>query len=73
MFYNDHPPPHFHARYGEFEATIEIETGRVLEGYLPGRALSLIEEWVALHKEQLIEDWGLCRTNLAPAKIDPLP
>jgi hypothetical protein len=26
MFFNDHPPPHFHARYGEFEATIEIDT-----------------------------------------------
>jgi len=26
MFFNDHPPPHFHARYGEFEATIEIAT-----------------------------------------------
>ena len=26
MFFNDHPPPHFHARYGEFEATIDIST-----------------------------------------------
>jgi len=38
MFFNDHPPPHFHARYGEFEATIEIETLAPLEGHLP-RAL----------------------------------
>lgn len=21
MYYNDHPPPHFHARYSDFEAT----------------------------------------------------
>ena len=26
MFYNEHGVPHFHAVYGEFEATIEIET-----------------------------------------------
>ena len=26
MFFNDHAPPHFHARYGEFEATIDIGT-----------------------------------------------
>ncbi len=32
MFFNDHPPPHFHARYGEFEATVEIGTLEVLEG-----------------------------------------
>ncbi|HEY6342048.1 MAG TPA: DUF4160 domain-containing protein [Bryobacteraceae bacterium] len=32
MFFNDHPPPHFHAGYGEFEATIEINTLDVMEG-----------------------------------------
>jgi hypothetical protein len=41
MFFNDHPPPHFHARYGEFEATIEIATLNILEGTLPARALNL--------------------------------
>ena len=41
MFFNDLPPAHFHARYGEFEATIEIATLNVLEGTLPIRALNL--------------------------------
>ena len=35
MFFNDHAPPHFHARYGEFEATIDIDTVCVIEGELP--------------------------------------
>ncbi len=35
MFFNDHPPPHFHARYGEFEATIDIATLDIMEGQLP--------------------------------------
>jgi Domain of unknown function (DUF4160) len=43
--FNDHPPPHFRARYGEFEATIEISTLDVMEGVLPPRALKLVEEW----------------------------
>ncbi len=30
MFYNDHLPPHFHAEYGEYEATYEIETLNLL-------------------------------------------
>ena len=47
MFFNDHDPPHIHARYGEFEATIEIESLRVLKGELPGRALNLVSEWAA--------------------------
>src|SRR5256885_28199 len=38
MFFNDHAPPHFHARYDEFEATIEIGTLAVMEGQLPWRA-----------------------------------
>lgn len=44
MFFNDHPPPHFHARYGEFEATVAIETLEVMEGELPSRALIFVRE-----------------------------
>ena len=35
MFFNDHEPPHFHARYGEFEATVDIGTLDVMQGQLP--------------------------------------
>jgi len=45
MFFNDHAPPHFHARYGEFEATIDIGTLAIIEGQLPRRALNLVQEW----------------------------
>ena len=45
MFYNDHSPPHFHARYGEHRATIAIEPLAVLTGLLPPRALGLVMEW----------------------------
>ena len=72
MFFNDHPPPHFHARYGEFEATIEIDTLTTLEGHLPTRALNLVHEWAIIHKEELREDWLLCRANAHPSKIEPL-
>lgn len=72
MFYNDHPPPHFHARYGEFEATVDIGTLEVIEGQLPRRALNLVREWAMMHREELLEDWRFCRENTAPAKIEPL-
>ena len=35
MYYDDHNPPHFHARYGGSRAAIEIPTLRVLDGKLP--------------------------------------
>ena len=71
MFFND-PPPHIHARYGEFEATIDIATRAIIEGELPRRALNLVQEWAMMHREELLEDWRLCRENISPAKIDPL-
>jgi Domain of unknown function (DUF4160) len=45
MFFNDHPPPHFHARYGEFEAKIYLATMQLVEGTSPKRALNLVLEW----------------------------
>jgi len=73
MFFNDHSPPHFHARYGEFEATININTGEVIQGQLPRRALNLVQEWAMIHREELLEDWRLCRENAPPKKAEPLP
>ena len=35
MYVRDHPPPHVHAIYGEYEAFVAIESGDVLEGALP--------------------------------------
>jgi len=72
MYFNDHPPPHFHARYGEFEATIDISTLTVMEGRLPLRALSLVQEWGMMHRGELLLNWSRCRDKAAPARIEPL-
>jgi hypothetical protein len=72
MFFNDPAPPHFHARYGEFEATIDIGTLSVIKGELPQRALDLVQEWAMIHRAELLDNWRLCRENAPPAKIEPL-
>lgn len=72
MFFNDHAPPYFHARYGEFEATIDIASLTVIEGELPRRALVLVGDWGALHQAELLENWRLCREKAHPGKIEPL-
>ena len=72
IFYREHGPPHFHAVYGEFEAVIEIETGRVISGELPRRALSLVSEWRTDHVPELQEDWELARQHQPLKKIPPL-
>lgn len=72
MHWNDHAPPHFHARYGEHRAVIEIRTLKVLEGRMPRRALALVLEWAQQHRDELMEDWELCQRRQAPRKIRPL-
>jgi hypothetical protein len=72
VFYNEHNPPHFHARYGEYKAAIDIETLRILEGTLPPRVLGLVVEWASQHKNELMQDWELAGKDLPPAKIEPL-
>jgi hypothetical protein len=44
-----------------------------MQGQLPSRALNLVQEWAMIHREELLEDWRLCRENALPAKIEPLP
>ena len=41
----EHNPPHIHALYGEDMAAVDIQTGEVLEGYLPPKALAMVQEW----------------------------
>jgi hypothetical protein len=71
MYWDDHSPPHFHAKYGEYEITVTILTG-VVEGSFPRRALRHVLEWYELHKDELMEDWELCRRSEMPNPIEPL-
>ena len=72
MFYNEHIPPHFHARYGEDRAVIDIASGDVLEGELSRRDLRLVEAWLELNRESLMANWQLGREGREMFKIAPL-
>jgi hypothetical protein len=73
MYFYDHEPPHFHAQYAEHHAVIAIESGHVLVGGLPTRALKLVGEWAALHRVELAANWDRASGGGAPEPIDPLP
>lgn len=72
MYFNDHNPPHFHAVYNEFEASLVIETLGILEGRLPAKALSLTVEWASLHQAELLENWESIRGVGTFRRIEPL-
>lgn len=71
IFPRDHPPPHFHAVYGEYQITVEIQSGLV-RGDFPKRALRLILEWLDLHEHELLDDWELVQAGRPANKIKPL-
>jgi hypothetical protein len=72
MYYADHAPPHFHARYGEREALIGIDPLLLLRGSLPPRALALVLEWAGIHRLELEVDWLRAARGLPLASIPPL-
>lgn len=73
MFWTEHPPPHFHAIYGEYKAQVLIESGDIMGGELPTRQQRMVSEWAQLHHDELMENWRKAREGLAPDRIEPLP
>jgi len=55
---SEHNPPHIHAIYNEDVAAIDFMTGEVLEGYLPAKALAMVQEWIGINRGELLEIWN---------------
>ncbi len=65
--------PHFHARYGNAEASIDIESLNLIAGDLPLRARRLVIEWARKHLVELRENWIRARKHQPLRPIEPLP
>jgi len=72
MYFNDHNPPHFHVKYNECRASINIEKLALNEGYLPARVLGLVMEWAELNQEDLIKNWKEIESTGKYFSIPPL-
>ena len=72
MYWNEHAPPHFHAKYGEFQALINIKDFSMIEGKLPPKALALVIEWAAIHQDDLLKNWDIGIKGETFKKIEPL-
>ncbi len=68
----EHPPPHFHAYYGEHKAKIDIRTCEIAEGELPRRQAKLTIAWAELRQEELRANWNLVMNGEEPFRIQPL-
>jgi Domain of unknown function (DUF4160) len=66
-----HSSPHFHAYYGEYEASLDL-AGEVIAGDLPRRQLRLVQAWAELHADELGAAWKLAADEKPLNPIDPL-
>ncbi len=58
LFFGDHPPPHFHAVYGEYLGLFDISSLEMIEGDLPRRAKNLVLEWAERNQSELLDMWS---------------
>lgn len=67
-----HHAAHFHATYGEHEASIAVDPLGMLDGSLPPRALGYVMEWAALHQQELRDNWRRVSEHKPLVQIAPL-
>lgn len=72
MYYKEHEPPHFHAKYGDQTGVFSIAELKLIEGSLPKRVISLVIEWAFEHRDELMEDWELANLKKPLRKIPSL-
>ena len=72
MNWNDHQPPHFHAKYGSEEVLVSINDLEVIEGEMASKQLKMLIGWAAFHQVELLENWELARNRQELFEIEPL-
>jgi len=70
--FGKHNLPHIHAEYQEFEAVYSVPNGRLLTGGLPRRQKNMVEEWIELHQDELVQNWQLAIVGKELFEIEPL-
>jgi hypothetical protein len=73
MYYEEHGPPHFHARCAEYDAAIQIDGLALLQGSLPRSKFALVRKWARLHGDELRVNWERARRDEELIGIEPLP
>lgn len=71
MYWKDHAPPHFHAKYQGREVTVNITTGEIT-GTMSRRAIAMVEEWRLLHQNELMDNWERAVQMRILTPIEPL-
>jgi len=66
-----HKTPHFHAFYGDYEASFTLD-GEILAGAFPKKQAAFVRAWALLHEDELKANWQLASSGEETFRIDPL-
>lgn len=72
MFFKDHNPPHFHAKYEGQIAVFNIQTHRLIAGKLPSHAMRLVREWLKIREKELLKNWQRAQSDQTLKSVEPL-
>jgi hypothetical protein len=65
LYSRDHPPPHIHLKYAEFEELIVIETLKTYAGQIPPIQRKKATDWAAQNKSYLLTVFNSLNPNRA--------
>lgn len=63
IFSDEHPPPHFHVKSGDIDASFSIEDCSIVDGTVKNKELKAIKFWHHSLKPKLIEVWNGTRPS----------
>ena len=66
FYCSEHPPPHFHAIYGEYRAAISRDEDVILKGFIPLAKFAMIKQWKNTRKAALHRAFSMCAGHSDP-------
>ena len=70
FYFREHPPPHFHAVFGEFRAAISIDGDEILKGFIPPAKFAMIRQWKNARRDALNRAFADCANHIDPGVVE---
>jgi hypothetical protein len=70
FYFDEHPPPHFHARYAEFVVQLDLVTLEIIRGSMPRPQMQTVQQWAMPRRAALRAAWNVCHGGGNPGRIE---
>lgn len=70
IYFNEHPPPHFHVKSNGIDVAFSIKDFQMIQGNISGREYRVIKWWYEKSRSKLINYWNDNRPG--DCKVGPI-